>query len=267
MHPFPPHPRKGSCLPSPNTALSGSIPNGPTIWIHVRHRSIQSTRMSFKNRIPQYWRYPTSKDRFFIQVSNAPELPEEQRFDLEKYIGYDYLFLGDTPSSHAKTRVLAPKYDRNASENVASWFDGLFSEPGGAEKLIHPKGAVGVNVHMDDPRVREWTPEEVNSIREWMNQGQAIVQLKDVVKVCSQPEFGFIYSSVIRILLLLRTRCKVGLWRWFSGPLQIPSRDHRMPLLSWRLSSRRSSTSSKSWRSPVPIRHRSGGDEERRNKR
>ncbi|KAG2110867.1 uncharacterized protein F5147DRAFT_687596 [Suillus discolor] len=120
--------------------------------------------------------------RFFIQVSNAPELPEEQRFDLEKYIGYDYLFLGDTPSSHAQTRVFAPKYDRNASENVASWFDGLFSEPGGAEKLIHPKGAVGVNVHMDDPRVREWTPEEVNSIREWMNQGQAIVQLKDVVK-------------------------------------------------------------------------------------
>ncbi|KAG1750771.1 hypothetical protein EDB19DRAFT_1676880 [Suillus lakei] len=120
--------------------------------------------------------------RFFIQVSHPSELPEEDRFDLEKYIGYDYLFLGDTPSSHAETRVLTPKYDKNASANVASWFDGLFSEPGGAEKLVHPNGAAGVNVHMDDPRVREWTAEEVNSIREWMNQGQAIVQLKDVVK-------------------------------------------------------------------------------------
>jgi hypothetical protein len=153
------------------------------------------------------------KGRFFIQVSGPPELPEEHRFDLEKYIGNDYLFLGDTPSSHAKTRILAPKYDRNASENVASWFNGLFSEPGGAEKLVHPKGAAGVDAHMNDPRVREWTSEEVNSIREWMNQGQAIVQLRDVVKVRSQPELRPIYSFMIRILLLLKTRCKVALSR------------------------------------------------------
>lgn len=126
--------------------------------------------------------------RFFIQISHPPDLPEEDRFDLEKYIGYDFLFLGDTPSSHAETRVLAPKYDKNASADVASWFDGLFSEPGGAEKLVHPNGAAGVNVHMDDPRVREWTTGEVNSIREWMNQGQAIVQLKDVVKSLTSIE-------------------------------------------------------------------------------
>ncbi|KAG1717634.1 uncharacterized protein EDB91DRAFT_1259462 [Suillus paluster] len=120
--------------------------------------------------------------RFFIQVAQTPEVSEEDRFDLEKYIGYDFLFLGDAPSSHAETRVLAPDFDKNASANVASWFDRLFSEPGGAEKLVHPDGAVGVNAHMDDPRVREWTAEEVNPVRHWMNQGQAIVQLKDVVK-------------------------------------------------------------------------------------
>lgn len=153
------------------------------------------------------------KGRFFVQISSPPELPEEDQFDLEKYIGNDYLFVGDTPSSHAKTRVLAPKYDKNASANVASWFDGLFSEPGGAEKLVHPKSAAGVNVHMDDPRVREWTTEEVKSVQEWMNQGQAIVQLKDVVKVRSHPEFKSIYLFIVRILLLLRTRCRAPLSR------------------------------------------------------
>ncbi|KAG2128135.1 hypothetical protein BD769DRAFT_1667689 [Suillus cothurnatus] len=147
--------------------------------------------------------------RFFIQVSGPPELPEEHRFDLEKYIGNDYLFLGDTPSSHAKTRILAPKYDRNASENVASWFDGLFSEPGGAEKLVHPKGAAGVDVHMNDPRVREWTSEEVNSIREWMNQGQAIVQLRDVVKNLTSIEDKMQSGSV-----------KVTQWPPSSDPKQ-----------------------------------------------
>lgn len=104
--------------------------------------------------------------------------------DLEQFIGKDYLSIGNTPSSHVETRVLSPKFDKSASTNVVSWFEGLFNEPGGAEKLVHPNGAAGVSMHMDDSRVREWTAEEVDSIREWMNQGQAIVQLKDVVKVC-----------------------------------------------------------------------------------
>ncbi|OJA13393.1 hypothetical protein AZE42_07596 [Rhizopogon vesiculosus] len=120
--------------------------------------------------------------RFFTQVLQPPDLPEEDRLDLEKFIGHDYLFLGKSLSSHAEARVLSPKFDKSASANAASWFEELFSEPGGPEKLVHPSGATGVNTHMDDPRVREWTVEEVNAIREWMNQGQAIVQLKDVVK-------------------------------------------------------------------------------------
>jgi len=120
--------------------------------------------------------------RFFVQLAHPPELPEEDRFDLEKFTGHDYVILGDPPSSHAETRVLSPKFDKSASANVTSWFEGLFSERGGPENLVHPSGAAGVSTHMDDPRVREWTVEEVNSIREWMNRGQAIVQLKDVVK-------------------------------------------------------------------------------------
>jgi len=149
--------------------------------------------------------------RFFIQLLQPPEVPEEDRVDLEKFIGYDYLFLGDTPSSHAETRVLTPNYDKNASSSVTSWFDRLFSEPGGAEKLVHPNGAAGVSMHMDDPRVREWTAEEVNSVREWMNQGQAIVQLKDVVKVCFQPELRPVVCSFMsRILLPSKTRCRLA---------------------------------------------------------
>ncbi|KAG0706822.1 hypothetical protein DFH29DRAFT_900197 [Suillus ampliporus] len=120
--------------------------------------------------------------RYFIQLAHPPEVPEEDRLDLEKFIGHDFLFLGDRPSSHAEIRIFTPKYDKNASADVASQLDETFSEPGGAEKLVHPNGAAGVHMRMDDPRVREWTVEEVNSVCEWMNQGQAIVQLKDVVK-------------------------------------------------------------------------------------
>lgn len=155
-----------------------------------------------------------AQGRFFIQLLHPPDLPEEDRLDLEKFIGHDYLYLGGSPSSHAETRVLSPKFDKSASANVASWFEGLFSEPSGPEKLVHPSGAAGVSTHMDDPRVREWTVEEVNSIREWMNRGQAIVQLKDVVKVCPLTGFRSVICSLrTRILLPSKTGCKVALSR------------------------------------------------------
>jgi len=132
--------------------------------------------------------------------------------DLEKFIGHDYLFLGGVPSSHAEIRILSPNFDKSASENVASWFNGLFSEPGAPEKLVHPGGAASVRTLMDDPRVREWTVEEVHSIREWMNRGQAIVQLKDVVKVRLLTESRPIMCSLMtRILLLLKTGCRAAL--------------------------------------------------------
>ncbi|EGN99173.1 hypothetical protein SERLA73DRAFT_53875, partial [Serpula lacrymans var. lacrymans S7.3] len=89
----------------------------------------------------------------------------------------DLITHGGKPSLFAQLKLI-PRGDTVAAGALENWLSATLFEPGMTEIL-----ASDDPINMDDPRVREWTRDEVLPVQDWLNLGAEIAGLKDTLKV------------------------------------------------------------------------------------
>ncbi|EGO24741.1 hypothetical protein SERLADRAFT_438355 [Serpula lacrymans var. lacrymans S7.9] len=88
----------------------------------------------------------------------------------------DLITHGGKPSLFAQLKLI-PRGDTVAAGALENWLSATLFEPGMTEIL-----ASDDPINMDDPRVREWTRDEVLPVQDWLNLGAEIAGLKDTLK-------------------------------------------------------------------------------------
>lgn len=91
----------------------------------------------------------------------------------------DYIEVGSTPEDgEVRAIVVNPLGDNLLSEELSSWLNDKLQQ----RNVLAPM-AVSHPINMEDPRIREWTQEEVDPVHKWLHMGRAHSFFKTILKV------------------------------------------------------------------------------------
>jgi len=99
-----------------------------------------------------------------------PDTEDSVRLPFEELVAGqdDYMEVGSTPEdAEVRAIVVNPLGDNLLSEELSSWLNDKLQQ----RNALAPM-AVSHPINMEDPRIREWTQEEVDPVHKWLHMGR-----------------------------------------------------------------------------------------------
>lgn len=91
----------------------------------------------------------------------------------------DYIEVGSAPEdAEIRATVVNPMGDNLLCEELSSWLNDKLQQPNAPDSMV-----AGHPIDMEDPRIREWTQEEVDPVHKWLHMGRAHSFFKSILKV------------------------------------------------------------------------------------
>lgn len=118
----------------------------------------------------------------YIHVPH-PDNKDSVRLPLEELLAGqdDYIEVGSTPEdADLRAIVVNPMGDSLLSDELSSWLNDRLQQ----RNALVPMAA-SQPIDMEDPRIREWTQEEVDPVHRWLHMGRAHSFFKTIFKVGS----------------------------------------------------------------------------------
>ncbi|KAF8553936.1 hypothetical protein OG21DRAFT_1522763 [Imleria badia] len=109
-----------------------------------------------------------------------PDTEDSVRLPFEELVAGqdDYIEVGSTPEdAEVRAVVVNPMGDNLLSDELSSWLNDILQQRNSLVSMAasHP-------INMEDPRIREWTQEEVDSVHKWLHMGRAHSFFKTILK-------------------------------------------------------------------------------------
>ena len=104
----------------------------------------------------------------------------------------DYIEVGSAPEdAEVRAIVVNPLGDNLLSDELSSWLNDKLQQRNALVSMAakHP-------INMEDPRIREWTQEEIDSVQKWLHMGRAHSFFKTILKVISLLYYYCAYSMI-----------------------------------------------------------------------
>lgn len=123
----------------------------------------------------------SSQGVHYIHIPH-PDAGDNVRLPFEELVvGHDdYIGVGNVPETEGRAIVVNPTGDNLPSDELSSWLSDKLHQRNAPVSMAaeHP-------INMEDPRIREWTQEELDPVYNWLHMGQAHYFLKSITKVRS----------------------------------------------------------------------------------
>ncbi|KAG8213022.1 hypothetical protein J3R82DRAFT_11414 [Butyriboletus roseoflavus] len=99
-----------------------------------------------------------------------PDTEDSVRLPFEELVASqdDYIEVGSaTEDAEIRATVVNPMGDNLLSDELSSWLNDKLQKRNALVSMVarHP-------INMEDPRIREWTPDEVDPVHKWLQYGQ-----------------------------------------------------------------------------------------------